>query len=165
MFTIQKRLAVGGAALMIAAGLSGCSMLTGGGNDAPRDDESGQVTEGSNIGIFNLKVGDCKMEGDSGLIEDADVVPCDEPHDEEVYYELTMDDGDYDEDAIDEASYECVGQAYTDFVGVAYEDSTLEVYPITPTQDTWEQMNDRVIQCIISDPSGPTTGSLKGSAK
>ena len=55
--------------------------------------------------------------------------------------------------------------AYTSFIGVAYDDSALEVYPITPTQDTWDQLNDRVVQCVVTDPAGQTTGSLKGSAR
>ncbi|MFT4157827.1 MAG: septum formation family protein [Microbacterium sp.] len=163
---MRRALALAGAAGALSLALSGCSVLTGilgGSGDAERDDETGEVTEGSNIDIFALKVGDCKLESASGLISDVDVVPCSEPHDEEVYYEITMDDGEFSEDAIDAASEECIGDAFTNFVGLTYNESTLEVYPLTPTQETWDELNDRVIQCIVSDPAGQTTGSLKGS--
>ena len=165
----RRALALAGSAVALSIALTGCSALNGilgsGSGDANRDEESGQVTESANIDIFSLKVGDCKMESPSGLIQDADVVPCAEPHDEEVYHEITMDDGEYSEDAINTASEECIGNAYTQFVGVSYDQSTLEVYPITPTKDTWEQLDDRLVQCVIVDPAGQVEGSLKGAAR
>lgn len=165
----RRALALAGTAVALSVALTGCSVINNiigsASGDANRDDETGQVTEGSNIDIFNLKVGDCKMESPSGLIEDADVVPCDEPHDEEVYHEITMADGEFSEADVDTASQECIGDAYTSFVGISYDQSTLEVYPITPTQDTWDQLDDRLVQCVIVDPAGQTTGSLKGSAR
>ncbi len=165
----RRALALAGSAVALSIALSGCSALNGilggGSGDANRDEESGQVTESANIDIFALKVGDCKMESPSGLIQDADVVPCAEPHDEEVYHEITMDDGEYSEDAINTASEECIGDAYTQFVGVSYDQSTLEVYPITPTKDTWEQLDDRLVQCVIVDPAGQVEGSLQGAAR
>jgi hypothetical protein len=155
------------AALVVV--LSGCSaindVLGGGSGDADRDEDTGQVTESASIDIFALKLGDCKMESPSGLIQDADVVPCDEPHDEEVFHEITMDDGEYSLSAIEAASQECIGDVYTRFVGISYDLSTLEVYPITPTEETWEQYDDRIVQCVISDPAGQTTGSLEGAAR
>ncbi len=165
----RRALALAGSAVALSVALTGCSALNGilggGSGDADRDEDTGQVTESANIDIFSLKLGDCKMASASGLIEDADVVPCDQPHDEEVYYEITMDDGEFSEENIDAASQECIGDAYTSFVGVAFEASVLEVYPITPTQQTWDELNDRVVQCVISDPDGQTTGSLKGAAR
>ncbi len=165
----RRALALAGSAVALSVALTGCSALNGilggGAGDADRDEETGQVTESANIDIFALKVGDCMMEAPSGLLEDIDVVPCAEPHDQEVFYEITMDDGDFSEEAVDAASQECIGDAYASFVGVAYEASTLEVYPITPTQQTWDELNDRVVQCVISDPAGQIEGSLEGAAR
>ena len=165
----RRALMLAGTALALTVALSGCSainnILSGGPADADRDEETGQVTESSSIDIFALKVGDCKMKSESGLIESADVVPCGEPHDEEVYFEITMDDGEFSDEAVDTATQGCIGDAFTDFVGVIWDESTLDVYPITPTQDTWDQYNDRIVQCVISDPAGPVTGSLAGAAR
>ncbi|MEV4667568.1 septum formation family protein [Microbacterium sp. LWO12-1.2] len=171
MMKLRKRraLVLAGSALALTVALSGCSAINsfigGGTADADRDEETGQVTESANIGIFALKVGDCKLESPSGLLEDADVVPCTEEHDEEVYHEITMPDGEFSEEDVDAAGQECVGDAFTNFVGITWEESTLDVYPINPTKDTWEQLNDRVVQCVISDPAGPLTVSLKGAAR
>lgn len=165
----RRALMLAGTAVALSMALTGCSALNSilgnGPGDADRNEETGQVTESSNIDVFALKVGDCKMSSSTGLIEAVDVVPCDEPHDEEVYYEFKMDDGEFSEEAVDAASQDCVGDAYTDFVGVIWDESTLDVYPITPTKDTWDQLNDRVIQCVISDPAGPVEGTLKGAAR
>lgn len=165
----RRALMLAGAALALSVALSGCSaindILGSGAGDADRDEETGQVTESDNIDVFALKVGDCKMASATGEIQDVDVVPCTESHDEEVYYEFKMDDGDFSEEAVDAASQECIGAGFTDFIGVAYDDSTLEVYPITPTKRTWEELDDRVIQCVVSDPAGPVEASLKGAAR
>mgnify|MGYP001606086056 CR=1 FL=1 len=164
----RRALTIGGAALALTLSLSGCSFIQGltGGSDANRDDQ-GNVQEQGNIDIFSLKLGDCKMADDTtGEIQDADVVPCDQPHDEEVFFEYTMDDGEFDAAAIQTAGEEvCYGQNFTDFVGIPWDDSTLDVWYLSPTEQTWNQMNDRLIQCIISDPAGQTTGTLKDSKK
>lgn len=163
----RRTLAISGAALALTVSLSGCSFIQGltGGNDANRD-EQGNVQEQDNIDIFSLKLGDCKMADDTtGEIMQAEVVPCDEPHDEEVFFESKMADGEYDEAAIETAGEVCYGQSFTDFVGVAWDDSTLDVWYLSPTEQTWNEMDDRLIQCIVTDPAGPTTGTLKGSKK
>lgn len=166
----RRSLALVVSALALSLVLSGCGMLSsmlGGAGDAERD-ESGQVTDNANIGVFSLKVGDCKMDSGSGSgqISDVDVVPCSQPHDEEVFFEYRMPDGEFSSDAVDTASQEqCTGEAFTRFVGMSWQESVLEVYPITPTPQTWEQLNNRVILCVVFDPSGPTTGSLAGAAR
>lgn len=166
---MRRALVLAGSALALTVALSGCSainsLLGGGPADADRDEESGQVTESANIDIFALTVGDCKMKSESGLIQNADVVPCAEPHDEEVYFEITMDDGEFSDEAVEAATQGCIGDAFTDFVGVIWDESTLDVYPITPTQETWDQYNDRIVQCVISDPAGPVEGTLQGAAR
>jgi hypothetical protein len=165
----RRALALTGAAAALSLALTGCSaldgILGGGSGDADRDEDTGQVTESANIDIFALKLGDCTMDSGTGQLEDIDVGPCDQPHDMEVYHEITMEDGEFSDEAVDAASEECIGDAYTTFVGVGYQDSALQVTTITPTQQTWDELNDRVIQCIIFDEAGQTTGSLSGAAR
>ena len=165
----RRALVLAGSAVAVSLTLTGCgainSILGGGSGDANRDEETGQVTESANIDVFSVKLGDCMLETGSGMLTDANVVPCDEPHDNEDFYEIKMDDGDFSEDAISAASEGCIGDAFTSFVGVAYQDSALEVTTLTPSQDSWEQANDRVIQCLIVDPAGQVEGSLKDAAR
>ncbi|MFJ4225351.1 hypothetical protein [Microbacterium sp. NPDC089695] len=166
---MRRALALAGAAVALSVALTGCSalnsILAGGAGDADRDEETGQVTESANIDIFSLALGDCTVGSSTGLLEDIDVVPCSEPHDQEVFHEITMPDGDFSQDDVDAAALQCFEDAYTSFVGVAYADSILDASTITPTKDTWEQLDDRIVQCVIYDPEGQTTGSLAGSAR
>ncbi|WP_337000574.1 MULTISPECIES: septum formation family protein [unclassified Microbacterium] len=172
----MKKTRIGGAllltgtALTLALGLSGCSALASilSGGDAERDETTGQVKEGADIDIFALKVGDCMPTSESaGEISEASVVPCSEPHGEEVYFEFSLPDGEFPDDAEIDAQVEaqCL-PAFDTFVGMAWEDSTLSAYPITPTKDTWDTMNDRVVQCVILDPDNDAlVGTLKGAAR
>ncbi|MGO4487374.1 hypothetical protein [Microbacterium sp. 2RAF4] len=165
----RRALMLAGSAVALSVALTGCSALNSilgsGSGDANRDEETGQVTESSNVGVFSVKLGDCMLDTGTGMLTDANVLPCTDPHDQEVYYEITMPDGEFSDSDIDAATQECVGDAYTSFVGVAYDDSALNVTTLVPTKDSWEQNNDRVIQCIIFDPAGQTTGSLAGAAR
>ena len=171
MMKIRTRrvLVLAGSAVALSVALSGCSainsILGSGSGDANRDEESGQVTESANVNVFSVKLGDCMLDSGTGSLTNADILPCSEPHDQEVYYEITMPDGEFSDADIDAATQECIGDAYTSFVGVAYDDSELAVTTLVPTKDSWEQNNDRVIQCIIVDPAAQTTGSLAGAAR
>lgn len=164
----RRALALAGSAIVLSAALSGCSALNniiGGSNDAPRDEDTNEVVEESNIDIFSLKVGDCKMEDPSGEISDTDVVPCSDPHDEEVYFEFELEGDEFPEStAIDaEGEAKCL-PAFEEYVGAAYDVSTLALFWITPTQETWDQLNDRVVQCVLySNDGAQLTGSMKGT--
>lgn len=159
-----------GSTLALGLALTGCSQLSdllGGTTDANRDD-SGQVTDEAKIDIFSLKVGDCMAPTpDSGGIGDADVIPCGEPHAEEVFFEFNMPDGDFPGTDVIMAEVEarCVPE-FANFVGMAWGESSLDLYPITPTEDTWDSLGDRTVQCVIMDPATElTVGTLAGAAR
>lgn len=172
-------LALAGTAVALSLVLTGCGALSniiGGGNDAQRDEDTGEVTEESNIDVFSLSVGDCMPATDTaGEIENVDVVPCSEPHTDEVFFEFELAEGDLpsDDEIQAEVEAQCV-PAFTEFVGIDYYESVLNFWWMTPTEDTWTQADDRLVQCIIIEPdpadtTGETqlevTGSLKGAAR
>ncbi|KJQ55562.1 hypothetical protein RS85_00626 [Microbacterium sp. SA39] len=165
----RRALMLAGTAVALSIALSGCSainsILGSGSGDADRDEETGQVTESANVDVFSVKVGDCMLDTGTGTLTDANVVPCTDPHDQEIYHEIIMEDGEFSEDAINAASEDCIGDAYTSFIGVAYADSAFDVTTITPTKKSWEQGDDRILQCVIVDPAGQTTGSLEGAGR
>ena len=155
-----------GLALLATTALSGCSVIDsvlGNPGSAVRDEE-GQVVEEGDVDVFTIAVGDCFDDEGEGEISSVPIVPCDQPHDNELYYEFTLADGDYpgDDEVGTQANDGCLG-AFPDFVGLAYEESTLDYFPITPTSASWSG-GDRVVQCAIYDPAGPITGTLAGKA-
>lgn len=151
-----------------AALLSGCGVIQQfiGGGDATRD-ETGEVIEGTDTGdVFLLQVGDCINDSElDEVVTTLPIVPCDEPHDSEVYSEATLVGDAYPGDDVvgTQADEACYG-AFAAFVGLDYESSVLEYYPFTPVAEGWAQ-GDRVVSCVIYDPATQTTGTLEGAAR
>lgn len=167
------RIVLAGVLLAGATTLGGCSLLQQflPSGQPVRDAESGEVTqEEDNADVFSIRVGDClnssSVVSDSGQIDHVPIVPCDQPHEDEVYYSYDLPDGDYPgEDAIiADADTECIAQ-FGDFVGIDYDDSTLDYWPMYPTTESWDG-GDREVLCIAWDSSGAKlTGSLRGAAR
>jgi putative regulator of septum formation len=138
--------------------LSGCSLLgniTGGNTPEPS-------TNGSNTDVFAIDVGDCLLDADlEGTITEVPTIDCASPHDSEAYASIIMDDGDFPgEEAVDaQAVADCTTE-FNFFVGVDYQESELDFAYYYPTEESWAQ-GDREILCLIVDPSGQVTGSLR----
>jgi hypothetical protein len=154
-------------ALALALG-GGC----GGDDDAGRGAD-GRVTEAGDVSVFELLEGDCLSppeEVQAGL-EQVTVVPCAEPHTQEVFavldYEIpdgTDDDfpGDSEMEAYAEA--ECL-DPFTDYVGVDYLDSTLFLTFLVPTVVSWNEEGDREVVCIAQTTGEEIQGSVEGSER
>lgn len=157
------------AVLAVTALVSAC------GDESTEDnsgrDDSGAITEGGDVGVFALQVGDCFNQPPDGNISEVAAVPCDSAHDNEVFATFDMeggDDADYPGDAaVQTAAEECIGDTFTDYVGIEFAQSRFGVFPITPTQDTWESdLNDREIICTANAVDGTQiTGSIKDTAE
>lgn len=141
--------ALGAIVLSVSAlALAGCSILTG-------------VPEGE-TDVFSVEVGDCINTSGGDEISSIPVVPCDEPHDQEIFDRFDVEGDTFPGDSAieDERIAYCEGDAFTSFVGIAWADSIYATSGLTPTQSSWDQ-GDREVLCTIGDPSGQTTGSLK----
>jgi len=166
-----------GAFVLVAASLTGCSAISSllEGDSATRDEETQEVTESGTESVFDIQVGDCLNEPDGEEILDVEVVPCADPHDYELYHEFDVDLGDEwpGEEAVWNAADEGCHGAFSDFAGIAFEESaSLWFTNFTPTVETWEQQDDRLVQCLIyeaSDDQGQeivqVEGSLAGAAR
>lgn len=138
-----------GAALGLAATLSACGALGG-----------------SQVATADL--GACLVldELGSGSVTEIPTVDCSEEHDGQIVGKFDLDDGDYPGDqAIQDGAAEGCLSAFASFVGIDYADSALMMQPIYPTQETWEQANDREILCVAYLTDGMTTESFEGSAQ
>ncbi len=139
-----------------------CLLLVGGtgcGGDAKRDD-AGQVREQSDVSATKVRKGDCIAGTARGDVESLTAVPCDQPHGGEAYHAFDLPGGDYPgaEPIATAAEQGCI-EGFTTFVGRPYEESVLEIAPLTPTAESWKA-GDRQVLCFIKDPERDTTGSL-----
>ena len=58
----------------------------------------------------------------------------------------------------------CRGDAFTAYVGIAFDDTPLDFVWFGPDDQAWTA-NDRELVCVVIEPDGSTTsGSVKGTA-
>jgi len=121
-------------------------------DDASRDN-SGEIVEAGDLDVMTIQEGDCFDDPDAtDVVFSLDAIPCTQPHDNEVFAVASIV-GVWDDypgqSAVDGYAYEqCSGGLFDDFVGTAYFDSTLDVFTLTPTPESWAQ-GDREIVCAL----------------
>ena len=132
--------------------------------------EDGAIERGGSMSITDLRVGDCfSLDDDAATeVEEVSAKPCAEPHGFEMIYVGTFGaSGDAFPGA---AAFEAfVGDrclsAFTDFVGLGYPESRLELSWFEPTVESWG-LGDRTVQCAILDPVVPElTESMRNALR
>jgi hypothetical protein len=124
------------------------------------------VACGDDTSVFNLAVGDCFNDDPAGteVVSNVATVNCSEPHDNEIYFEFSMTDAAFPgRDATVQSSGERCLAEFQGFVGRPYDQSDLEIFPITPTAESWAQ-GDRVVYCALyALDLSKLTGSMEGA--
>jgi len=149
----------------LAAALSGCTAF---GphvpDDAPVRDDDGRIIEpNEQTDAFALQVGDCLNDGSAtGEVQTVPTVPCDQPHDSEIYFAHKLGDSSYPgvDTVIGKADVLCLPE-FERFVGEPYLESRFDFSYYYPTEQSWAT-GDREVLCVIYDPEGLITGSLAG---
>lgn len=142
----------------------GASYLT----DAQRGDGGGIVRAGL-VGVTEARVGDCAsfLEGTTtdDVISDLNGVPCEQPHDMEVYALAAHDDaGAYPgREALGLFGEEVCRSEFEGYVGAPYEtEPILDIRYFTPEPDGWSE-GDRGITCALVAIDGDALiGSKRG---
>ena len=118
--------------------------------------------------LWKLRVGDClndPIEVERENIVEIQEVSCDDAHHAELYARLEHPGDDYPGmGALSEYAAEECQPSFADFIGVGYRESALELYKVWPSATSWAN-GDREILCGVFDPSGPLTGSARGSQR
>ena len=118
--------------------------------------------------VFSLPVGTCFDDQADGEISSVPEVNCAEPHDNEVFalIEYTETDTYPGTDQMSEISDELCRAQFAGYVGIEYESSVLEVFPIFPTEESWDEDDDREIICALYNADlSKITGSMEGAAR
>lgn len=163
----QRAGAVAIGVLIIVATMAGVVEQS---NEAARA-ESGDVSRGGELDVFDLQVGDCfnsAAAGNTAEIAEVEAVPCGELHEYEVYRIDRLEEGagvsfPGDDAIFERAALHCF-DAFQGFVGSPYADSIIDVTVLSPTRDSWER-GDREYVCVAFDLSGSVRGSLKGAGR
>ena len=146
--------------------------------DAQPSDTTEATTEGEDVSTSDLEVGDCfddpddTEEGEDGGISydaaEVAAIPCDQPHDNEVFLlkntELPGKDFPGEEALEAEADKVCLA-AFEAYVGKKYDESIYDYGHLTPTAETWAE-GDRELVCIVYHGQlEPLTKPVKGTAE
>ena len=148
---------------VIGAGVIGVGYFT-----QVERDESGAIVGAGDVDAFEIRLGDCFNDASSsgsGEISSIDGVPCSEPHDNEVYALVNLTQSSFPGDeAIGTMAFEVCLDKFESFVGKDYESSQLDILPIYPTRDSWNERNDREVVCALYDLDlKKLAGSMRGS--
>ncbi len=154
---------------MAGLGLVGVGYSGLAGQDETTRSDSGAIVEEGELGAFRIRIGDCLAASPNGEFESIQGVPCNEPHADEVYHAFNLAEGDGnwpgDSHVAEEADIGCYN-AFEPFVGLDYESSIYGYATITPTEGSWDGLDDREVLCLINNYDGTTkTGSARGSAQ
>ena len=121
--------------------------------DGPAPTDPADI-EGATMTTFDdLRVGDCLPfvdYTDVDAVYELPVVPCEQPHSDEVFFIFDLDGTDFPGDtAVTDAAWDGCLAEFESFVGVSYEQSELDFYNYQPTKSTWIRSGDRTVQCIL----------------
>jgi hypothetical protein len=147
--------------------LLGCS-------GGPDRDDSGQIVEEGDLGVFDFKVGDCFQDPEnlstgSAGVADVSAVPCTVLHDNEVFALFDVS-GRFDSwpgtPGLETVADEVCFDAFEPYVGLDFESSRLSFVWLLPSQETWEENDDREVVCILYDVElAKLTGSMRNSGE
>jgi hypothetical protein len=116
------------------------------------------------IRVKDIRVGHCIDRTPANTFETLPVVPCVQPHDVEVYAIRGLGRGGWPGDkALTDRADKACRPPFEAYVGVPYDESTLEISWYLPTQSSW-RVGDREVTCILHDPAGRLVGTMKGRA-
>jgi hypothetical protein len=160
-----------GIARIVGGGLAGLGIVGAGylgtaGQDESVRDESGQVIQGGEVGAFRIRLGDCVNIGDVTMVESVQAVPCGQLHEAEVYYAFNLPDSAWPGDVAveDQADAGCLAH-FDDFVGLPYEASRYDYTTLMPSEQTWDEFDDREVLCFLVNYDGTLKrGSGRGAA-
>jgi hypothetical protein len=117
--------------------------------------------------VIRLEVGDCldQSELEGTEVTSVETKECTEPHDAEVFASVEHADGEYPgREGIEEfAEKECTAR-FEEFVGMTYAESELYFSTLSPTEEGWDEADDRTSLCILLSDA-PVSESLEGAAR
>lgn len=132
-----------------------------------RRDDTGLIATGGSLSVADLRIGDCFDAADAEEISEVSAHPCDEAHRYELFHVATWDTGgEYPSETamVDFVIRECI-PAFEDYVGLAFERSTLDFIHFAPLESGWIA-GDRIFQCALFDPFDEELHqSLEGAAR
>lgn len=127
--------------------------------------EAPTETIGGEVDVFSFEVGNCFSDAGGDTVDSLPLVSCAEEHSVEVYALYDLPEGDFpgQQETSDLSAEGCL-ERFDAYVGLAYADSVYDINTIFPTENTWNNLFDREVICLLVRIDGqPNVGSAAGS--
>jgi hypothetical protein len=152
------------------AGVAVFGGVTAFGDDTTRNEQN-EIIESGGLGAFSIEVGDClnvPSEEGYSVVQSVEGVPCTQPHNAQAYaiFDLTgFSDAFPGSAAFEEQAAQGCYDRFQSFVGISYEQSALYINFLEPTEDSWVNLDDREILCVLQPESGTFTYDAQNSGR
>lgn len=133
--------------------------VTAFGDDTTRNEQN-EIIESGGLGAFVIEVRDClNLPSELSEVQSVEGVPCSQAHDAQAYaiFDLIGFGDEFPGSAAfeEQASEGCYDR-FESFVGLPYEESELYIQTLEPTEESWAQLGDREIVCLLVLPEQRT---------
>lgn len=136
-------------------------------DDVAREDDAAQeAVEVEKVDVFSLEVGQCFDRPDeTEQVFSVDTVPCEEPHDFEVYAVFDLPDGPFPPvDELEEQGGQGCLDRFEAYVEHPYPTSEIFAETLLPSASSWET-GDREVICLLFVPGEQLVGSMRGAGR
>ena len=138
------------------------------GDDTTRNNQN-EIIESGGLGAFAIEDGDClNLPSELNQVQSVEGVPCTQAHNAQAYahFDLTgFLDAFPGSAAFQEQALEGCYERFQSFVGIPYEQSELYLSTLEPTEDSWVELDDREIVCLLGLESGTFTYDAQNSKR
>jgi hypothetical protein len=113
--------------------------------------------------ISDVAVGDCFDDTGDEVVSELELIDCDEPHDNEVFANLQVEESVFPGDEVFGAfAIDACLAPFEAYVGESYAESRLDYWFLTPTEESWAA-GDRAVTCVLyAADLSKLTGSVGG---
>lgn len=118
--------------------------------------------------VPTAEVGECVTNDveTGGLVSELDTVSCTETHKAELYDKFDLEGDSFPgAEEVNSQAQEGCQSAFEDYVGTPAGESEIFFTAVTPTEETWNEADDREVLCFAFLPGGDLTESVEGSER
>jgi hypothetical protein len=123
--------------------------------------------------VDEIAVGDCLNTPEDDVFYEIDPIDCTEEHDLEVFalVDLSTVGPDFSlsasypgDDAVYDAALNECWDEFERYIGMPYEESVLFMDAFTPTLEGWEEVDDRIANCVVFEVNASQTEIVKSTS-
>jgi hypothetical protein len=123
--------------------------------------------------VDEIAIGDCLNTPEDDVFYEIDPIDCSEEHDLEVFalIDLSIISTEFSsvaaypgDDAVYDAAWNACYDQFQGYIGMAYEESVLFIDTFTPTFEGWNEVDDRIANCVVFEVDATQTEIMKSTA-